>query len=37
MAMIKATRSQDINDTESTEHIYCSIYWQSEDKEKIKK
>ena len=37
MAMIKATQSQDINDTESTEHVYNSIYWKSEDKEKSKK
>ena len=28
MAMIKATQSQDINDTESTEHVYNSIYWE---------
>lgn len=26
MAMIQATWSQDINDTESTGCVYCSIY-----------
>lgn len=37
MATIKAKQSQDINDTESTEHVYYSIYWESKDKEKSKK
>ena len=33
MATIQATWSQDINDTESAGCVYCSIYWESEDKE----